>query len=498
MKTIVNKLEKVMFLALFLSSGIVAGQGTGVLYTCNDAYSYWNIVRHGPYGFVNVSKPSGSSGIHLSLTNMTTMIDAFFSENYDVKDMEILGDTVFFCGTYNVSGSGFLGWFDINDLFYSSGSIHIDNTLGSLGLQELKNIEVFRDQTGRIHVAGYGQHAVSPYKQYYAFEAVGFPVSGMQYRTADLLNGGDWDEIRDMTVTDNFVVYMECMRTYPCYYNHGYGIKLKAFPKNDMFSSTYFTEGFFQTITNQYRYADGCGHVVPENSDPYTWEAKMVHVDEDRVAVCSYRYDFDNTGWYSTGCGLYDCGGGIYPVKYYLAHRIYDISPILLNQPMVMTSAAVALLPGQVSQIDCFLYDSDKETYIVQHRLKTSPTIWETAFTTIDFSSGIIPSYIVADYQTFLNTTSDWMPESMCLYGNGNYVVSGRDLGDFSHLFWKSNTSNIDGNCDIHQTYPMVEIPTQETKNNQNPLNASTWTTLVYVEFFPAEMKYIEMPIKCY
>ncbi len=54
MKTLVNKLEKVMYLVLFLSFGIVAGQGTGVLYMCNDAYAYWNVVRYSPnYGFVN-------------------------------------------------------------------------------------------------------------------------------------------------------------------------------------------------------------------------------------------------------------------------------------------------------------------------------------------------------------------------------------------------------------------------------------------------------------
>ena len=54
-------------------------------------------------------------------------------------------------------------------------------------------------------------------RQYYAFEAVGNPVPGMYYRTADLINGGDWDDIRDVTVTDNYVVYLECERNYPCH-----------------------------------------------------------------------------------------------------------------------------------------------------------------------------------------------------------------------------------------------------------------------------------------
>ena len=500
MKTLVNKLEKVMYLVLFLSSGIVAGQGTGVLYTCNDAYAYWNIVRFSPnYGFVNVSKPLSSAGIHLSLTGLGNIIDAFFPDNYDVKDMEIIDDTVFFCGVDNVSGSGFLGWFDINDLFYASGSIHIDNTLLTLGLQRLDNIEVFRDQTGKVHVVGFGLHDFLPSKQYYAFEAVGYPVSGMYYKTADLINGGNWDDIRDIAVTDNYVVYLECERNYPCHPHHAYGIKLKAFPKYDMFSASQFTEGFFQTITNHYAHNNvlGCGFVLPDNDDPYNWEAKMVHIGEDKVAVCSYRSDLDNTNWTSTGCDpLSDCIGGINPNKYYLAHRIYDISPILTNQPMVMLSAAIAELPDDVYNIDCFLFDNQNNTYIVQHRLKTSPTTWETAFTTLDFSSGSTPLYAISDYQTYVNTYTDWLPESMCLFGDGGYLVSGRNLTDFSHFFWKSNINYVDGNCDKHQQYPMVEIPTYVSKDNQFLINASG-TILVFDECFPEEVREMELLIKC-
>ena len=81
--------------------------------------------------------------------------------------------------------------------------------------------------------------------------------------------------------------------------------------------------------------------------------------------------------------------------------------------------------------MDCLLYDSQHGTYIVQHRLMT-PGVWETAFTTLDFSAGT-PMYAVADYQTTINTTTGWLPESMCLHGNGEYIVSGFGIADFSH-----------------------------------------------------------------
>ena len=72
----------------------------------------------------------------------------------------------------------------------------------------------------------------------------------------------------------------------------------------------------------------------------------------------------------------------------------------------------------------------------------------------------------------------------------------GRDLTDLSHLFWKSNINYVDGNCDKHQQYPMVEIPTYVSKDNQFLINASG-TILVFDEYFPEEVREMELLIKC-
>ena len=495
MKTVIKRLEKVVVLALFLSSGIALGQTPGALYMCNNVSAYWNIIRYSPnYGFLNASKASGTSGFHLSLTGLSNLLDAYITDDYIVDDMEIIDDTVFFCGVYTPSVSGFLGWFDINDLFTSSGSVHIDNTLVANNVERLENIEVFRDDSGQIHVVGYGKYYPSIYRHYSAFEAVGFPILGMQYKTTDLFCNGDWDEMRDVVVTDNYVVFMESNRSPICMQHSGYGITLKAFDKNNMFLAPYFKSCFFQTIVYQTIYADGCDHLVAESNDPYHGVARMVHVERDKVAVCSYRHDWDNSTWSPNGCNMWDCGCCSGAVNYCLAHRVYDISPIQIDQPMVMTSAAVAQLPGDCSNMDCLLYDSQHGTYIVQHRLMT-PGVWETAFTTLDFSAGT-PMYAVADYQTTINTNTGWLPESMCLHGNGEYIVSGFGMADFSHYFWKSNINNADGNCNKHQMYPMDEKSTDVAKLEQFPMNASG-AMLVFNNIFPTGIKNLEVLIKC-
>ena len=189
------------------------------LFSCGDK----NIVRYSPgdNAFINASRNQPPTGYHFTMTDLSTMIDAYFHEDFEVRDMEILGDIVFFCGKDLVLSSGIIGWFDIYSLFHGAGTIHIDKTLSALGLQSLDNIEVFTDQGGGIHIAGYGVYSetMTTYSYihtlYRAFEAVGNPATGMQYRVADLY-GGYHSDIKDMAVTDNFVVYLKCDRNILC------------------------------------------------------------------------------------------------------------------------------------------------------------------------------------------------------------------------------------------------------------------------------------------
>ncbi len=140
---------------------------------------------------------------------MNILIDVKVSDNLKVRDFEIIDGLVFLCGESS-GGSGFLGWFDINDLFYAGGTAQIDQTLSALGLLTLDNIEVYHDTTGAIRIAGYGVYSYYALNVtlYRAFEAVGTPVAGMQYRTMDLWCAGPFADIADLTVTDNFVVYL--------------------------------------------------------------------------------------------------------------------------------------------------------------------------------------------------------------------------------------------------------------------------------------------------
>ena len=514
-----NKVKKILLLGICLFSCTVYGQGPGNLFSNVYVHGNKNIVRYSPgdNAFINASKKNPPIGYHFTLTDLSTMIDAYFQKDFEVRDMEIYGDKVFFCGQDLVAVSGFIGWFDIYSLFHGSGDVHIDNTLSAKGLMSLDNIEVFTDQGGGIHIAGYGVHSVSPdpynplpynfvYTRYRAFEAVGNPTTGMQYRVADLYSGGLKSDIKDIAVTDNYVVYLQCCRNKFCEPFTGVNVDLEVFPKYNMFSATHFTLGQFETTTshqvNHYVNGHYCSYIVPDNSDPYSSEAKMVHIGQDKVAVCSYRADVDYPGWIP----FYDCQP--YPYDYcipvlfycenqwYLANRVYDISPVLTNNPIVMVSADVAQLPPVLDVIEDFVYDSQRKSYVVVHRHERIPGYMETAFTTMDYSSGM-PTNVFSDYEIMVGTFSGWRPTSVCLFGNGEYLISGEEQSSHDQLFWKSKINFEVGGCDLNEQYPMTSIPTMEAKNNTWEMIASGWVTLDFIEYFPDEKKEKEIMIKC-
>lgn len=490
-----RKTNRILWVCLSLFYGMAWGQTTGELYNTPNVPGVMNVVRYSPTedAYVNASRVSGT-GYSLSLMDLNNIVDVFFPDQYEVKDMEIVDDTVFFCGRDLVNTSGFIGWFSIRELFYTSGAVHVDNTLSTLGLQSLENIEVYRDQGRKLHVAGYGFHNFGSYT-YKAFEAVGSLSVVMQYRVADLYGCGIHSQIRDMAVTDHFVVYLKCDRNQLCNPFYGVGIDLEVFPRYDMFMAPTFSLGEFQTIDVHYEQINGCPYALRDNSDPHDLKAKMVHIGGDVVAVCSYREDINYLySFFPPYPDCVECPPHEINTKY-LVHRLYDITPLLTNNLVVMTSALEAPLPGGVSDIVDFVYDKQKGQYVVLHELETSLGVWERAFTTIDFSSGT-PTYITADYQTTASTATVWRPESLCLSVGGSFFVSGFEIVPHTHYCWKSHVNSVDGNCDVHIQYPMFAIPTMEAKSDPASMNASSWLPLAFGEK-TSPVRILPMPMKC-
>lgn len=480
-------MKKLLFsVVLFLSLSAMQGQNISTLYQ-GFFFGLDNIIRFDPGTNFHITCSQQLTGdVGFFYTDMNTITEVLRIPGIAVADFEIFGRYVFFCGN-DISNSGVIGWFNIDSLIFNGGTAHVDNTLLALGLRSLDNIEVFSDQGGNIHIAGYGSDlsATSPCTHSnYAFEAVGSPITGMQYRILKLAKDGCMNSIVDMTVTNNYVVYLEEHRSQKCYDNFGIGIALQPFPKYNMFASSPYPYYYFETTTSHIDYAQNSilptAYVVPDNDDPHTVPPRITHTFDDEVAVCSYRSDFIASSWQGDTTLL--CGGSMERNNTYLAFRTYDLSPMQYNNPVPMTAAAIAIVSNLVNckSIDGFVFDTETEHFVVLHRHETAPFILESAITTLDYSSHTFPTIAPTYYQTAIDTRSQWLPHSLCLtYGN-EYTVGGTfSLGNKEFMFWHDLVVDPPiGSCDQLINYMMNPLPTMVAKHLLNIDLPSSWSPL--------------------
>ena len=499
-----HHLKTIAMLACCLIYGSASGQIIGKLYE-STIYGKNGIVRFDPVTAKHIVCPDTSIINHrtyFAMTDFNNLLNVKVADNLAVRDFEIIDRLVFFCG-HTLSNHGFLGWFNIDSLFYFNSNAHIDTTMFSLGITDLQNIEVYYDSAGYIHIAGYGLKI-----NYLAFEAYG-NLTSLKFRILELPKTGPLSRIVDLTVTDNYAVLLEHDQS-PCHENHGIGIALHPFPKNDMFPlTTPYHYYAFQTVQYTIDYTtNGCvgiPYVLPLSSDPCTSSHPLVtHITGNEIMVCSYRRDFDLVSWpaqdpWPCDTSYIPCGGHMNQyTSTSLALRSYNLSPLAIGNPILMTSAIHALMPnGKVLSLDGFEYDQSSEHYIALHRQEIF-SIDEHAVTTFDFSLGT-PLTAHSSYQTFYDTHTQWLPHSLCLTPNNEYTVCGHLSSplNYDYIFWHNSVfATSPSECDKIVSYPIDGLPLDVCKDELNLSKPSLWFPLVFTSQ-KREKETIEVYLKC-
>lgn len=455
-------IRQIVFLWFCLLCGMAYGQ-TGYLYV-NGIDGWQSMIRdYNNYGkYITYSWCGGGSANDFAITDIHgIMLDAHVASGYFVQDFEILGNYVFFCGN-NASGSGFLGWFDINDVFYSPGTpgcAHIDESLSMNGIEWLDNIEVYYDKLGRIHIAGVGQHVVSGVPVgYKAFEAVGYTPNSMQYRVADLYGLGMMPRL---TVTDDFVVYVTGEKNV-C--GTGIGYMLEPFPQNDMLTSSTHPTYFFQTV------ATGLG-ILPTVFDPYL-NICITHKESNTIAVCNYRCGFTIPPA-PLGC-FYTIDN-----NFELVLREYDLTPLLSTNPIQMISANDVKIPFGVSEIRKLAYDPLTKHYVTLFNNEVSPGVGEDGVMTMDYSSGFAPTVAQTTYQ---QAYPNGFLRDMCLDGSSRYTAVGFDMSSYhNYFFWQDDVLSNAYTCANYINYDVVKDTVVVHKEYEYLSNVVGWVVLNFI-----------------
>ena len=417
--------KKIIFVVICLLCGIAYGQGTGYLYK-NGLDGWQNMIRYHATlsDYITYSTPSGLQN-HFAITDIhNVMTDAHVADGYIIKDFEILDDYVFFCGI-NATNSGFIGWFHIVNLFYGGDRVYIDETLSTYGIENLYDIEVYYDRFDNIHIAGVGEHIVSGSTVgYKAFEAVGNPLTNMQYRVADLEG---WDVNPTLAVTDDYVVYASVVESSSSY---GTGINLEPFPRDDMFPTMSHPRFFFQTV-QLFPSVNNTLIYINDADEPHLHTLKVRHKDGNKIAICNYRQDFlENPDFPLSGPLFY------YTNNFYVVIREFDLAPLLANNPIQMLNNARIPFSLPLNNLKDFRYDPLTKNYIVLFNHSVSTTLSQDAIMTADYSSGSMPAMVDASYQ---QAFTNWQTWSLCLNNSSKYTVSGWDNTSYNYFFWQDD-----------------------------------------------------------
>lgn len=454
------------------------GQGAGTLTTI-PSNGNRNMVRYDAAtgDFIVASSLTGGV-IHFIKTDLTNYKEVKIQISGNIFDFEIIDRFIFFCGSNASSTKGILGWFNIDTLFAFGGNTYIDMDLYTMaGVTLLQNIEVFKKISNSYHIAGYGRDASL---DYVAFEAVGHPYTGMQCRTLLLEYDNSKSDILDMTVTDNYVVYLRHETFRPCNPDFVHGLTLIPFEKYDMFNLPIDSAYFFQTSV----FLSYGGIIYPENVEPAGYgSSNIVHTEGDIVAVCAYRRDNDFLNCYLLSGNLCDCENAY--VRTYLTLRHYDMSPLASNRPVVMTSAyAAQLVNGATGSVPGFGYDNSKRCYVALHNQITTPaTMYESGVTVFDFTGGV-PSFTRTEYQTAHSTITEWTPYGLCIDNSSRYLVSGAEkITRVPYYFWMNNVSGSAAtSCSSIIYNPVIPLPLIQYKGFVNVNTPAVWTPLSFLK----------------
>ena len=194
-------MKHIVFLFLCICCTIVYGQDKiAHLANMENVLADTSIIRYSKPNVVVMYTSHGTGNRIFHIINTETNMRWSFSVDEIVKDMEILDDTVYYCGD---EGYPEVGFFAISDVY--SGNVLIKNFWVSTTIAIPKRLEVFR-ASGGVHVVIVGDWlTATPTNSFIADVWSKYSSSLNTWSLAALLTVGK-ELYDDIAVTDNYVV----------------------------------------------------------------------------------------------------------------------------------------------------------------------------------------------------------------------------------------------------------------------------------------------------
>ena len=260
-----------------------------------------SIIRHWNQKAVVQYNYSFASGGKFILSNVGGVNTPYFNTRSGITDMEIMGDTLFYCGVDSGSGHAYIGYFNVNDLTSTSVSENfidipypwIDSLLTKL---RPRRLEVFQVEDG-IHIVVIGDLI------YQSDSVKRVAVDVMHYYPSDMwwyeLGAYSWNERDnifypdDIAVTENYIALVGHKR-------FSSGIYIRKLEKPTSALQPIFNTSPINHYLHAYHTSGNDFNVLGDSYGEHPVWCTSTHEDVIAIACMSGYMDGSNINYYGS------------------------------------------------------------------------------------------------------------------------------------------------------------------------------------------------------
>ena len=279
----------ILFVYAFTTSAQQVVKSTAQPDTRRSIVHYWK----DSVSIAYVPEEGSGGGFVYEAKNAANMLFAPISASCEINDFKIMDDTVYFCGVtyWGTSLFGFVGCFDIKDLFFSGGQANICVIPGTIlytgggRMSNPRRMDVYRSK-GIVHIAMAGEmsdldHPNDPDGA--TLEDAYF--DGVMWHFCNLQNKNNVEYYTDISSTGNYVVAVARDRqTNACY--------VRAFEASGVYLHNPIYPNYLMEITDSTVRGD----------------ILMEAIDTNALALCHYYSDSVTSGLSVKTVKLNDAG----------------------------------------------------------------------------------------------------------------------------------------------------------------------------------------------
>lgn len=217
------------FFATLVSSGTAFGQyrTSRVTYPSDVKQT---IVREYDNPATVAYVETGEKRFFVYADGVSNTVNVQISNNYEIHDLEVFGEYVYFCGRDNSSGRGLFGWYNVPDLFFNSQSYYVYSVFPTYSgyVENFTRLAVYdRPAFPKIAIVGSTDAGLGCTME---LSGVAGNANGWSYTIGELQDPRE--TILDVCVTDDYVV------TAGLFARFGQAANFRVHDKNGMFSYT--------------------------------------------------------------------------------------------------------------------------------------------------------------------------------------------------------------------------------------------------------------------